>query len=183
MIPVTLTTERLVLDLPVPDDRDLVVEYCRDPVFERFMLTPWPYEPQHADGFLGGLVPGGWAHGTEFTWALRHRTGGPLLGVIGFREATADLGYWLGAPHRGHGLMPEAAAAVLDWLFAQGRERVAWECVPGNTASASVARKAGFRFLGERPSALGSRDGLPATAWHAELLATDDRIPKPGWPV
>jgi RimJ/RimL family protein N-acetyltransferase len=183
MRPVTLQPERLVLDLPLPGDRDRVVEYCRDPVFERFMVTPWPYEPQHAEGFLSGLVPNGWADDTEYTWALRDDFGGPLLGVIGFREQTADLGYWLGRPHRGQGLMTEAVGSVLDWLFAQGRERVAWECIPGNAASASVARKAGFRYLGEHPSALGSRDGLPSLAWHAELRATDNRDPKPGWPA
>ena len=62
MIPVALSTQRLVLDLPVPDDRDLVTEYCQDPVFETFMTLPWPYRPEHATFFLEAIVPQGWAN-------------------------------------------------------------------------------------------------------------------------
>jgi RimJ/RimL family protein N-acetyltransferase len=179
--PVTLTTDRLVLDELLPADRDLVVEYCRDPLFEKFMLTPWPYEPKHADMFIDNVAPVGWQTEREFTWAIRRD--GVFLGVIGYRELTGDIGYWLGAPHRGHGYMPEAVAAVLDWLFATGHELVLWECVAGNAASLSVARSCGFRYTGEGPSALGSRDGKPPLSWHGELRATDDRTPKPGWPA
>ena len=180
MKPVTLVTSRLVLDELLPSDRDLVVEYCRDPLFERFMLTPWPYQPEHADMFIEKVAPVGWATEREFTWAIRHD--GEFLGVVGYREASRDIGYWLGGPHREHGYMSEAVTAVLDWVFASGRELVRWECVVGNAASMSVARKAGFRYTGERPSALGSRDGRPPLSWHAELAATDDRTPKAGWP-
>lgn len=183
MEPVALATERLVLDQPVTADRERVVEHCRDPLFERFMTLPWPYEPKHADFFIDELVPRGWSTDTEYTWALRPSVGGELLGVIGYREKTRDLGYWMGAPHRDRGLMTEAAHAVVGWLFGLGRETIAWECVVGNAASASVARKLGFTYTGERPTALGFRDGSTPTSWHAELRSVDDRSPKPGWPV
>ena len=57
MHPVVLTTERLVLHTPMARDRDRIVEYCRDPLFETFMTLPWPYEPKHAEGFVLALVP------------------------------------------------------------------------------------------------------------------------------
>jgi RimJ/RimL family protein N-acetyltransferase len=179
--PVTLVSERLTLDQPTTTDRDLVTEYCRDPLFETFMTLPWPYEPRHADFFIEQLVPTGWATDTEYTWALRHR--GAFLGVIGYRSTTRDLGYWLGRPHRGRGYMTEAATAAIDWLFAIGIDELAWECVVGNAASAAVARKVGFSYTGEAPTALGFRDGATPQSWHATLAAHDDRGQKAGWPT
>ncbi len=181
MIAVELTTARLRLDQPTADDRELIVEYCRDPIFERFMLTPWPYEPAHVDGFVRDHVPNAWRADTEYTWALRD--GGALLGMVSYREASRMIGFWLGAPHRGKGYMPEAVSAVADWLFAQGRERIEWEAVVGNLASAAVARKVGFTFAGTGPSVLGSREGGTAACWHGSLHRDDDRRQKDGWPA
>lgn len=179
-----IETARLSLDLPVWTDRFAVAEYCRDPLFEKFMTIPWPYEQRHADFFLNRVVPGGWLSGDELTWAIREREGGPLLGVVGWRRAHGDIGYWLGAPHRGRGLMTEAVVAVSSWLMTVlGRPKVAWECVVGNVASASVARKAGFTFTGERPTELTFRDGSHPPAWHGVLRADDSREEKAGWPA
>jgi RimJ/RimL family protein N-acetyltransferase len=179
--PVTLRTKRLVLDQPTMADVDLIVEYCRDPVFEKYMLTPWPYERHHAEEFVGTRVPEWWAEDSEFTWAIRHD--GVLVGVVGIRAAARDIGFWLGAPHRGNGYMPEAVGAVLDWVFEQGDADVKWECVPGNLASASVARKSGFRYLGEATSLYAHRERGQVMAWHGAISRSDSRDEKPGWPT
>jgi RimJ/RimL family protein N-acetyltransferase len=182
MKPVELRTRRLTLDQPTRADRDLIVEYCRDPLFERFMLTPWPYQPEHADTFVDRYVPEGWRTDREFTWALRRD--GVFLGVVGFREAAHDIGFWLGAPYRGNGYMPEAVTTVLDWAFdVRGADSVVWECMEGNVASMTVARKTGFAFTGAGPSLIPARDGSHPAAWHGRLHAEDDRAPKSGWPV
>jgi len=183
MLPVILRTERLVLDAPTIDDRDLVAEYCTDPVFERFMTTPWPYTLEDADSFLSAHVPAGWTSRREFTWAIRERAGGSLVGAIGHRVALQDVGFWLGAPHRGNGYMTEAVVAVCDWLFERGSESVRWECIVGNVASASVARKAGFAFTGTAPANVSSRDGTREESWHGLLLSADSRAERPGWPA
>ncbi len=182
MKPVDFTTGRLTLDQPTRSDLDAIVEYCRDPVFEQVMTLPWPYEAKHAEYFIEELVPAGWASDTEYTWAIRHEAGGPLLGVIGLRLPSQMIGYWLGAPHRGLRVMPQALTGVLDWYFARGGARVAWECVLGNNASASVARACGFRYLGEGSAVIAARDGSRPPAWQGEILARDDRTHKPGWP-
>ena len=182
MKPYTLRSERLVLDQPLPGDRDTVVTYCRDPLFETFMTLPWPYEPRHADYFIDELVPRGWESGGELTWALRQHSGGPLLGAIGWRATRNDIGYWLGAPHRGKGYMTEAVAAVTAHLFAEfALTEIGWECVVGNAASAAVARKTGFRYTGEAASDLAFRDGTHPSAWHG-ILAAGDTTEKVGWP-
>ena len=139
-------------------------------------------------------VDAGWASGDECTWALREETGGPLLGVIGWRRATDDIGYWLGAPHRGRGLMAEALRGTAAWLLHEpgddpehpdglGLSSIGWFCAEGNTASALTARAAGFRYLrtGELPVA--APDGADETGWFAERRVDDDPDARPDWPV
>jgi RimJ/RimL family protein N-acetyltransferase len=139
MIPVTLRTRRLVLDQPVASDRDALVEYCRDPLFEKFMTLPWPYQPQHADFFTSELAPQVGESGAELTWSI---------GAI-------DCGSILDTP--------------------------AWRS-GGNTASAGVARKTGFRYTGERPSELTFRDGSHPLAWHG-VLSLDRAVGSDTWPT
>ena len=79
--------------------------------------------------------------------------------------------------------MTEAVGAVVDWLFAQGFDDIRWECFVGNAASAAVARKNGFRFIGNAPSRIIARDGSHPAALHAVLSAEDSREPQPGWPA
>jgi RimJ/RimL family protein N-acetyltransferase len=183
MIPVVLRTERLVLDQPTESDIPLITEYCQDPLFERYLTTPWPYTQEHARGFVTEYVRKGWSDGSEATWALRLPEDGLLLGVVGHRTAGREVGFWLGDPHRGKGYMPEAVHAVLDWVFQRGAGSVEWECIVGNTASASVARKCGFRYTGEGPARHPGRNGAHPLAWHGELKADEDRSLKPGWPA
>lgn len=116
-----------------------------------------------------------------------------LLGVIslslpprraaGTGARTGSIGFWLGAPHRGRGLMVEAERLVLDWAFTGDLlDAVHWECVAGNLASARAARKAGFGFTAQAPSRPAYRDGSHPLSWHGVLHAADDRTPRPGWP-
>jgi RimJ/RimL family protein N-acetyltransferase len=209
MKPFPLETARLRLDSPVASDRARVIEHCQDPAFERYLTLPWPYTGKDADFFLGKMVPTGWDTDTEYTWALRYRgnsdvssesnraassganlTALPdsvdapadLLGVIAFRLSSRSIGFWLGAQYRGAGLVPEAFAAVARWAFDSGIPEIQWECVVGNLASASVARGAGFRFGGEKPSAMAYRDGSHPQSWNGTLVPHNLGIPQDGWP-
>ena len=56
MQPVALRTARLVLDRPVLADAELVTRYCQDPIFERYLTTPWPYTPADAESFEASVV-------------------------------------------------------------------------------------------------------------------------------
>ena len=121
MEPPVLRTQRLTLSTPVPDDRARVVEYCQDELFRNYLTLPWPYTENDAVFFLESLVPDGWREEREFTWALRETQWSPLLGVVGLRvqaePRTIDVGYWLGAPHRGSGYTAEAVRRVVAWAF------------------------------------------------------------------
>ncbi|MFD4423090.1 GNAT family N-acetyltransferase [Agromyces sp. NPDC058484] len=184
MRPVALRTPRLVLDLPAPADADLVTRYCQDPLFERCLTTPWPYSRADAEAFLTTHVPHSWASGIEPTWAIRRHRGGILLGVISVREAQHELGYWMGAEHRGIGLMSEAARAVAEWTLGggiQGASTVFWRAVVGNVASARVARAVGFRRIEPDDAIVPTRDGGTLPAWYAVREATIDPRAHASW--
>jgi len=181
-----LRSERLVLSTPTLDDVDRVFEYCLDPLFVEYLTTPTPYRRQDAEHFLGDIVPSGWKLGREFIWALREPgaqhddDGGPLLGVVGLHRRRAadpgslDVGYWLGAPHRGRGYMAEAVRTVTEWVLGNAiADAVHWECAIGNIASARTARASGFRFTGVGPSQIAARDGSHPDHWHGRRLASD----------
>ena len=177
-----ITTARLRLDAVAPSDVDRVLEYCADEELQGYVPVPIPYTHETAVGFVEG-----YAASAKHLWAIRQNEGGPLLGVIELKPnelASAELGFWLGRPHRGTGIMTEAAAAVVDFGFAAdgaALDRIWWCAVVGNAASAIVARRVGFRYEGLRRLALEHRDRR-LDGWFAALLSTDDRVPQPGWP-
>lgn len=182
-----MRTERQWVDSPMLSDRFAVAQCFRDPLFETLMTLPWPSELRHADFFPYRAVPGGWLSGDELTWALRTSEEGPLIGVIGvigWRRELGDIGFGLGAPHRGKGLMTEAVIAVTDWLASEfDLTGIDGECVAGNAAPVSVARKSGFEFTGERPTALTCRDGTHPDSCHGVSRMAAPRTEHPGWPL
>lgn len=75
---------------------------------------------------------------------------GLLFGAAGnvpLAEGEAELGYWIGVPFWGQGLIPEAARALLRHGFADLGLRAIWcSCYEGNEKSRRVQEKCGFRF-------------------------------------
>lgn len=184
MEPFTIETERLVLDELRESDAQAMFEYCQDPDFERYLTIPWPYTLANARWFITEHAPVGWRDSSDLIWAIRNRDG-EFLGVVGLRRKLGryDIGFWLGRAHRGRGVMPEATVAVLDWAFdTWAIDPISWECILGNEASMTVARKLGFTFTETSPSTLPARDGTHPQSWHGLLRASDDRSVKPGWP-
>lgn len=183
MQPVALRTARLVLDLPVEGDVARVAEYCTDPLFEEYLTTPWPYTEQHAREFLTEYVPGSWRSATELTWAIRSGPGEPLMGVIGLRLPTREIGFWLGAEHRGSAYTAEALLAVSDWAFAglPDVHILVWRANTGNTASAMVARAAGFRNTTTARTTVPGRDGADLPGWSGERGRTPDAGAYESW--
>ena len=188
--PVVLTGSRVLLSVPTDDDVDRIAELCQDAAIAAWTTIPVPYVRQDAEDFVRGMVADGWAEGRSCTWAIRPAAGGALLGMIGLdgvHDGEGEVGFWLAPEARGRGLMSEALALVIDFAFAplpQGRglERLVWHAFAGNAASASVARRAGFRFEGVRR--LGAmRRGRRLDDWQAALLADDPRTPTDDWPA
>ncbi len=62
-------------------------------------------------------------------------------------KLTGLLGYWLGRPYWGQGLMTEAARALIEFGFCElGLDRIEAQHLPHNLASGRVMRKSGLCY-------------------------------------
>ena len=177
----TLRTRSLVLDAVTAADTQRVFEYCQDPTLQGYVPVPVPYTMEAATGYTQS-----YAKDAPWLWAIRDRVNGPLLGVIELSPhelASAELGFWLGADHRGRGIMTEATIAVVEYAFTvAGLDHLNWCAVVGNVPSAIVARNAGLRYEGLRRRSMPHR-GVRLDGWFGSILRTDDRAPQGSWPV
>lgn len=90
------------------------------------------------------------------TYAVCRKNGRPI-GSVGLklkgstdmtdRDDECELGYWIGKPFWGQGLIPEAARALLHYGFAELGMRAVW-CgyYDGNEKSRKVQTKLGFLY-------------------------------------
>lgn len=63
------------------------------------------------------------------------------------RDDEGELGYWLGKPYWGRGIMPEAARGMLHHAFEDlGMQKVWCAYYDGNEKSKRVQEKVGFRY-------------------------------------
>ncbi|MEU6145091.1 GNAT family N-acetyltransferase [Streptomyces sp. NPDC047081] len=180
MDPVTLTTARLLLRPPGPQDTDAVYKAAQDPDIQRWTTIPSPYLPEHAQAFTQQMVPDGWANGTMLDWGLFLPEGEELVGMIGLYMrslSTAEIGFWGTKEHRGKGYVTEAVATISRWAFAElSVDRVEWRAEVGNTPSRAVAERAGFVVEGTLRSAM-IHQGVRRDAWVGALLPSDLGLP------
>ncbi|MET7381072.1 GNAT family N-acetyltransferase [Streptomyces sp. NPDC005526] len=192
MEPVTLTTDRLLLRIPGPQDTDAVYAAAQDPDIQRWTTIPSPYLPEHARGFTAEMVPEGWADGSMFTFGVFLR-GGELVGMLGITMRSlgeGEIGFWAVKEHRGHGYITEATLAAARWAFtALSVDRLEWRAEAGNAASRAVAERAGFTIEGTLRSALNNK-GVRRDCWVGSLLPSDlelasaaPYLPAPARPV
>jgi len=183
-----IQSQRLVLDTVVPGDVDAVLGYCVDEELQRWVPLPVPYLRSDAEFFTGPYAVDAASSEKFALWAIRLEPGAPLLGAIELRFEplrSATIGFWLGKPHRGQGIMTEAVQTLVEYAFdPQGFDlsRLHWESVAGNWASAIVARRNGFRYEGLSRLSLVHRESR-VDGWYATLLRSDDRTETDGWPL
>jgi RimJ/RimL family protein N-acetyltransferase len=175
-----LTTERLVLRMPVKEDAEALAPMYADPEVMRYvgdgrtltkaetelsvrrMIERWEVDEfglfttlrQEDDAIIGRVGILIW---NSETWepTTRAQASGPT---------EVEVGYTLGRDYWGQGYATEAAGAARDYaLNGLGADRVIALIIHGNTASENVARKLGLEY--ERDIRLGRRD--------AQLFALD----------
>jgi ribosomal-protein-serine acetyltransferase len=77
-----------------------------------------------------------------------------IVGLCGYNRIdgvnrSAQIGYWLAAEAQGRGIASRCVAALVSYGFAKrDLHRQVIACAEGNTASAAVAERCGFRFEG-----------------------------------
>lgn len=174
-----LQTSRLILRTPRTGDVHAVFGACQDPDIQRFTTIPVPYTRADAQHFIAVLAP-------ETGARVIETVDGDFVGCIGVEvrdgRGVGTAGYWCAPEQRGHGYVTEALRAVVDEALSPdglGLRLVTWEALVDNTASARIAQRVGFRYLGRSTIRLRGRDEPVLTA---RLRVTDRREPQT-WPT
>ena len=145
-----LETKRLILRPWQESDAESLYEYAKDPA-----VGPPAGWPPHTDVENSRQIIADVLSAPE-TYAVCLKDGTPI-GSIGLklkgstdmtdREDECELGYWIGKPFWGQGLIPEAARALLQYAFEDLGMRAVW-CgyYEGNAKSKRVQEKLGFVY-------------------------------------
>jgi RimJ/RimL family protein N-acetyltransferase len=158
------------------DDRPAVLESCRDPEIARWRHRP-PADLTAAEGYVRQRA-GEWARDERYSWAVCEPTTGEMLGevelaAVDMLHGSAEAACWALPTARRRGMITTALSAVLRFAFGGiGLHRVTYAWAEGNTASARVAEKCGFRVEGRQRSAWVV-DGQRVDVHIAGRLATD----------
>jgi RimJ/RimL family protein N-acetyltransferase len=147
---VMIETERLILRPWQESDAEVLFTYASDPA----VGPPAGWPPHTSVENSREIIKGVLSH--KETYAVCLKSGEPI-GSIGLqlngitdmtdRDDECELGYWIGKPFWGQGLIPEAARELLRYAFEKLGMRAVW-CgyYDGNDKSRRVQEKLGFVY-------------------------------------
>ena len=146
-----IQTKRLSLHPVTRHDAPQFATLCNDETIARNTARiAHPYSLEDAITFATHLEKAG-KEGKEFAFAIR--LNGAMIGCCGANKNapdTAEIGYWVGADHRGIGIASEAAIAITQFaLKGLGVKTVTAGYFDDNPASGRVLEKVGFVKTGE----------------------------------
>lgn len=147
-----LITRRLVLRAWQEADAEALYKYAQDP--EIGPVAGWPPHTSVADSL--NIIRT--VFSAPETYAVVLKATREPVGSIGvmfggslhsaaMQADEAEIGYWIGKPYWGQGLIPEAVRCLLQRCFEELGMAAVW-CgyYDGNTKSRRVMEKCGFRF-------------------------------------
>lgn len=143
-----LETDRLMLRPWVEDDAEELYKYAKDP--DVGPVAGWPVHTsvENSREIIRAVLS------APETYAVCLKETGKPVGSIGLHRndlATQDdeyeLGYWIGKPFWGQGLIPEASREILRYSFETLKMKRIW-CgyYDGNEKSRRVQEKLGFVY-------------------------------------
>ena len=146
-----LTTERMILRRWEEGDAEDLYQYASDPAVGP--MAGWqPHQSIDESRYIIKTIFGG-----AEAYALCLKSDYRAIGAIELmlnghtdlteRDDECELGYWLGKPFWGQGLMPEAVREMLRHAFEDLGMRKVWcRYYEGNTKSKRVQEKVGFKY-------------------------------------
>jgi ribosomal-protein-alanine N-acetyltransferase len=150
MLPLIITTSRLVLRPYRDTDLEEVLRYATDPQWAQFLPVPQPYERAHGVAFLTQQVAVD--RTSSPSWAIT--ADGLVIGGVDVSiyhtQRRASIGYSLSPKWWGRGLATEAAQAVVDSCFASldWLNKIAADADAENSGSLRVMEKIGMQREG-----------------------------------
>jgi RimJ/RimL family protein N-acetyltransferase len=161
-----LETARLWLRWPRAADTAAIVRLAGErAVAEMTALIPHPLSPPQVTDFVLRSRRAN-MEGQGLAMAITPRSEpGTLIGIVSIDpDPTAGgphLGYWLGIPYWGEGLMTEAARALVDAFFAySGGTELTSSARVINPGSRRVLEKCGFSAVGSGLMPFPARGGV-----------------------
>ena len=169
-----IATRRLLLRAPRIDDApDIALHLNNFEVSGNLARVPYPYHLSDAEAWIATLptkaLPG------QASFAIELVDIG-YVGHVGFHSHgdEAGIGYWLGQPYWGRGIMTEAVSAAVEWLFATTDYATIHSGVfHFNPASLAIQSKLGFTETG-RSSLLCLARGVEVE--HIDTQLTRERF-------
>lgn len=152
LAPATLTTARLFLRPWRESDAESLYRYASDP--QVGPIAGWPVHTSVADSL--SVIRGVLSAPQTFAVCLRGEDTaigsiGLLIGkesnIPGLGDDEAEIGYWVGVPFWGQGLIPEGVRRLMEYAFAElGMKKMWCGYFDGNIRSKKVQEKCGFRY-------------------------------------
>jgi [ribosomal protein S5]-alanine N-acetyltransferase len=152
--PFQMSGERVYLRAPERSDYE---EWASLRARSRRFLAPWepswPSDALSRASFRARIAryAEDWRTDQAYNFFIFDRTTDALVGGVGLSNVrrgvaeTASIGYWIGEPFAGRGLMSAALPVVLDFAFYRLRlHRIEAACLPSNAASRTVLTRVGF---------------------------------------
>jgi len=136
---------RRIRGIDAPD----ICRLARDREISRFTFIPRPYTLENAEQFIK-LTQKHWRSKRAYRFGIEDPKTGRIIGMIGlevinYRHKNVEIGYWLGKPYWGRGLMTEAVRLVLRVCFRELKlKRVCAHVFPQNTSSMRLLDRCGF---------------------------------------
>jgi [ribosomal protein S5]-alanine N-acetyltransferase len=133
------------------DDLDCLLRYANNSKIAGNLRDqfPHPYTRRDAIDYLN------YVRGSQTALSFAVEFAGDAIGGIGFKPGidisrlSMEMGYWLGEPFWGRGLMTRAVTAASDWAFDHYKVvRLFATTFAHNTASMRVLEKSGFQREG-----------------------------------
>ena len=160
MLPGKISTKRLVLRAPMRGDvPDLVRLADNKAIAIKLARLPSPYTRADAVGFVEVFSQR--ADERPYAITLNDR----FVGVIGFsyhEGKPPELGYWLGEPHWGQGIMTEAGRALIEAAHPTHQyDLIVARALADNAGSLNVLEKLGFKRKGKAKSEASANFGKP----------------------
>jgi RimJ/RimL family protein N-acetyltransferase len=166
-LPHRIETPRLVLRAPIRGDvADLVKLADNKKIYEVLARLPNPYT--RADGIAFVEIFAQRPDERPYAITLKDQ----FIGVVGFSyhaDQPPEIGYWLGEPYWGKGIMSEALKGLLEAAFATGLyPKLVARALKTNAGSLNVLEKAGFKRTGEGPDPIARTPDVPVVILERE---------------
>ena len=117
-------------------------------MYERLLRVPHPYRDADFEQFLTIAAEATRKHGHPVHFAIRHEAHG-LIGGFGFEGLCfghrVELGYWLGKPYWGQGIMTDVVRVAAEFAFEQWNlVRITARVFPSNMPPLACWKRTAF---------------------------------------